>query len=148
MCEKVCNKCGASKPQTTEFYNQLSTGYWRGVCKKCMAENSRKHHQSNPDLTAKRRQKYKDQLRSASGSHDESDIARQRAKQNDVCFYCGKGLAGSGEVDHRIPVSRGGDNGPENIVIACLECNRDKHSKTDEEFIAWRLRLRRPVRKQ
>ena len=38
-------------------------------------------------------------------------------------------------VDHIVPVSRGGSNGPENIVLACWECNMAKKDQSLEEFL-------------
>src|SRR5689334_15239455 len=31
-----------------------------------------------------------------------------------------------GEADHVVPLSAGGSNALENLVIACIDCNRDK----------------------
>lgn len=58
------------------------------------------------------------------------------------CYYCMKegGLAWHGrapklldgfEWDHRVPVSRGGTNDAENLVIACGPCNRRKGARLD-----------------
>ena len=52
------------------------------------------------------------------------------------CGYCGE-HQGPIEADHRVPLSRGGQNTIENIVPACRRCNRRKHTKTEEEFRAW-----------
>lgn len=54
-------------------------------------------------------------------------------KCNHCCAYCGK----SGiklEQEHKIPLSRGGNHTAENIVPACLPCNRKKYIKTAEEY--------------
>jgi hypothetical protein len=44
-----------------------------------------------------------------------------------TCVYCGA-TAGKTvlEVDHVIPVSKGGDNTIENLVCSCFDCNRGK----------------------
>lgn len=43
------------------------------------------------------------------------------------CRYCGAtAIAGLLEVDHVIPVAEGGLDVPENLVAACLDCNRGK----------------------
>jgi len=47
------------------------------------------------------------------------------------CHYCGKMAT---ELDHVIPVSRGGRHEPENVVPACRSCNSSKGSKTVEEW--------------
>lgn len=52
-------------------------------------------------------------------------------KYNYQCFYCGK--SGSNLTkDHVIPVSKGGEDTMENIVPACMECNRRKGVKIYE----------------
>lgn len=134
---RICTKCHEAKPATTEFYNLLPSGNWRGTCKSCMAENSRKHHATNPQQTAARRTKYKQNLESAEGIHTPADIEAIRLSLQDKCNYCGSPLNGQGEIDHKTPLSKGGSNWPSNLTLACLTCNRDKHSKTEKEFRAW-----------
>lgn len=58
-------------------------------------------------------------------------------RDNYVCHYCGK-RGGILEVDHVIPFSRGGSDEIDNLTTSCRHCNRQKHDKTDEEFIEWR----------
>jgi len=44
-----------------------------------------------------------------------------------TCQYCGKGTPHVVlELDHIIPVSKGGDNNIINLVTACFDCNRGK----------------------
>ncbi len=52
------------------------------------------------------------------------------------CEYCGH-PTGPRErhVDHRTPLSRGGQHTPENLSIACISCNLSKASQTAEEFL-------------
>jgi hypothetical protein len=59
------------------------------------------------------------------------------------CWYCGRWMpetpAHPAEPvrrtrEHLLPLSRGGDNSPENIVYACLRCNRDKGVLTVGEY--------------
>jgi 5-methylcytosine-specific restriction endonuclease McrA len=42
------------------------------------------------------------------------------------------------ELDHKIPVVRGGADVMENLVLACISCNRHKRTMTDAEFMEWR----------
>lgn len=57
-----------------------------------------------------------------------------------VCEYCGKKIRGLEEPskDHRIPISRGGSDGIDNIAVSCWDCNREKGAMTADEFLAWR----------
>ena len=44
-----------------------------------------------------------------------------------VCQYCGAcGPKVEVEVDHKIPVSRGGTDDIDNLITACFKCNRGK----------------------
>jgi 5-methylcytosine-specific restriction endonuclease McrA len=61
------------------------------------------------------------------------------------CYYCGRrtftaanigGVARIATRDHKIPISRGGSDSAENIVLACMACNRVKGRMTDIEFEA------------
>lgn len=67
-----------------------------------------------------------------------------------TCHYCGRELltaweaAQQGrrcdqyEVDHIVPVAEGGENVLENLVAACLSCNRSKCARSYSEFTARR----------
>jgi len=49
--------------------------------------------------------------------------------QRGACFYCaGRVGAGGREVDHFIPWSRSGDDGLDNLVVACRRCNNAKRA--------------------
>lgn len=53
------------------------------------------------------------------------------------CCYC-QAEAGPFEIDHVLPIARGGTHEVENLVVACRPCNRSKKDRTVEE---WRGRL-------
>jgi 5-methylcytosine-specific restriction endonuclease McrA len=108
------------------------------VCRECKRAYERNQHAQKPELTAARREKYKDRLDSAPGSFSDYDIAMIRRQLNDCCFYCGVPLKGGGEKDHIVPLSKDGTNWPSNITLACLRCNRDKYDKSVSEFVVWR----------
>lgn len=52
------------------------------------------------------------------------------------CYYCSCDLNGVYDVDHKLPLSRGGLHSIENLCLACPCCNRRKHTRTEEEFVA------------
>lgn len=70
----------------------------------------------------------------AEGIHTADDVRRQHKAQRGKCYYCGVKVGKMYHVDHVIPLSRGGSNGPENIVIACQFCNTSKQSKMPHEW--------------
>jgi 5-methylcytosine-specific restriction endonuclease McrA len=72
------------------------------------------------------------------GEYNGKDLNAAFRKQNGCCIYCGSKVGGPGRpwhADHFIPISRGGTNHPENIVIACDPCNRSKHNKMPWEWM-------------
>jgi 5-methylcytosine-specific restriction endonuclease McrA len=54
-------------------------------------------------------------------------------RTSDNCFYCKK-LCEEKHIDHIIPVSRGGQNCLENVVVACTTCNLNKGNKLISEW--------------
>ena len=72
--------------------------------------------------------------KSAEGTHTTSDIKVIYDSQRGKCWWCGCEVGGDYHVDHRIPLSRGGSNAPENLVISCPKCNRSKKDKFPHEW--------------
>ncbi len=51
------------------------------------------------------------------------------------CGYCGKSLVGQDfEIEHIIPVSKGGRNSNDNLAVVCPNCNRAKSEKHPARF--------------
>jgi 5-methylcytosine-specific restriction endonuclease McrA len=69
-------------------------------------------------------------------------------KNRGHCWHCRKRLAfsnyvgftddpharGAWEVDHSVPLARGGTDYFRNLVPACVQCNRSKGDLTSREF--------------
>ena len=54
-----------------------------------------------------------------------------------TCYLCEKPINfGKDHLEHRIPLSRGGDNNLNNLAISCNICNQHKYNKTEEEYLA------------
>jgi len=53
-----------------------------------------------------------------------------------TCVYCEKELSIKNYIiEHKIPISRGGDNSFENLTISCRSCNCKKNNLTFDEYI-------------
>jgi 5-methylcytosine-specific restriction endonuclease McrA len=53
-----------------------------------------------------------------------------------TCFYCGRIMSDKyHELDHKIPLSRGGRNILDNLVNSCRDCNRAKGDMTAQEYL-------------
>lgn len=71
--------------------------------------------------------------RVAGGSRIDADKWRMRLDfYGGKCIYCSS--QDNIEIEHRIPISRGGSNLAANLVPACRSCNRKKSDKTEFEF--------------
>ena len=81
---------------------------------------------------AKRRRRAK--RLGAEGTHNTSDIVLQYKSQKGKCWHCGKELEGKFEVDHLIPLDKGGSDWPSNLVCSCQRCNRSKSNKLLSEW--------------
>lgn len=65
----------------------------------------------------------------------EQNIENLFEKQQGLCYYCGCDISNGYDIEHKIPISRGGSNLIENICLSCENCNSRKHTKTEEEFL-------------
>lgn len=53
------------------------------------------------------------------------------------CVFCGKRMTlDNSTMDHVVPRSKGGQDTPANLVMACLNCNQTKADRTPEEWAA------------
>jgi len=63
-------------------------------------------------------------------------LSRAWYSQRGRCAYTGQRLGRHAEVDHKIPVSRGGTNAADNLHWVTAAANFVKRDKTHDEFIA------------
>ncbi len=70
-------------------------------------------------------------------------MAREIGLQAKPCPFCSRPIdILSLELDHVVPLARGGDSGLSNLSPCCEACNREKGELTAEEFRALREFLR------
>jgi 5-methylcytosine-specific restriction endonuclease McrA len=82
--------------------------------------------------TANRRFFIKDSLVAILQQVYEENIAKYGTL---TCYLCLKPiLFGNDQLEHKIPLSRGGSNERSNLDVACQKCNYKKHNKTETEF--------------
>lgn len=96
-----------------------------------------KEYEQRPERKLSRRLRQADTRRkraNAPGSYTSDDVQLQLRTQKGLCWWCSKPHGENYEIDHRIPLSRGGTNWPENICITCFDCNRSKHNKLPHEW--------------
>lgn len=115
------------------YYAEKSRAY-RIANKKRLAEMNLQYHRANPNISRASHQRRKARKLGAEGTHTAADIQKQYKAQKGACYWCGSKVRGNYHVDHIVPLSRGGTNWPENIVIACVGCNTSRGSKLPHEW--------------
>jgi 5-methylcytosine-specific restriction endonuclease McrA len=77
-------------------------------------------------------------LKGLSGSHTLADILALMNIQRGKCVYCRCDITKSYQVDHIVPVARGGTNDKANLQLLCKPCNLDKRDKDPVEYLKTR----------
>lgn len=72
-------------------------------------------------------------------------VTREHVRSRDagLCFRCAYyGMAAHGQdVDHFVPVSRGGSDSPANCMLLCEPCHFDKTQRESRRLQGWRPKL-------
>lgn len=132
------NYCYNEFPMTSEYFGHVKGKGFRGQCRECKRRDTHAAHINDPSKSKERNVRRKSAESNAIGTYTKEDIITIRQQVGDNCFYCGKPLHKKGEIDHKIPLIRGGTNFPSNLTLACGKCNKAKRDKTDSEF--WKYR--------
>ncbi len=98
------------------------------------SERNRQWREENPDKERAAVLRRRARERGAIGRITHTEILAMYFDQDGLCAYCGRELDEVYEVDHMIPLSRGGRGDWINIAIVCRSCNRRKSDLTVEEF--------------
>lgn len=64
------------------------------------------------------------------------DLASLWKQQRGLCALTGRKLGRTAQIDHRLPLARGGTDDIENLQWTTAEANRAKRDLTDDEFMA------------
>lgn len=125
-CELVAKR--KWKSSFPEIAKRSSHSEWAKKNPDRHRQNSAKWIKANPwyavaSVNARRVKK-----RGAAGNYTKGDIDAILVRQGGICASCGSDQRL--EVDHIVPISKGGSNWPENLQVLCRGCNARKSSKT------------------
>jgi 5-methylcytosine-specific restriction endonuclease McrA len=108
------------------------------IAKRSFSRRPKKYFKPGAQKTS---EVYKDYLRWKKDPSFKKWMATQFAKQDALCYYCDVSLLNRRtNVEHIIPLSKGGTNHKKNLVLACGLCNKDKGDRLLEpgELVALR----------
>lgn len=113
---------------------------WRQANRERFEERRARWNRDNPMKLRTYAQNRISRKKNAKGLLTEQSIKWRFDYYANSCYYCG--VEGDLQVEHRIPLSRGGTNWPSNIVPACKTCNVRKNAKTETEYRQWLIGYR------
>lgn len=150
--EKACNRCGEVKVLDAFHVSRSCRDGRRGECKVCArrrtSEWSRDNaarkaaynlawQAANPERWAKLQKLASHRRRGRLAGTPEhlaltlDEWEEVLAWHDGLCVYCGDEAT---EMEHIIPVARGGAHTQANVAPACKPCNRSKRATTAETF--------------
>jgi 5-methylcytosine-specific restriction endonuclease McrA len=147
------NKERRATPEYKEYVKEYSKRYRKlPEAKKKLSVNQRKWRETHPEYNRERLSKWQKEnpekvrkishdrrakIANCEGTYTIEEINELFAWQRGDCYYCGEFLYIDYpyHIDHVIPISRGGPNSIENIVLACPHCNISKNDRTAAEFL-------------
>ena len=161
----ICIRCHEKLPFTRDFFavDHSHPSGLRPYCKQCIRKdnNSRTYAPEYRHAVSK---KYRDgtarfgeAVKTASRRAEKLEVVNTltelewRSKVELLglkCQICGnictleRKQPNSLSLEHKIPCSRGGNNAIDNVVPACLACNRMKGELTIEEFRLWLTKVK------
>lgn len=100
-----------------------------------VAKKRKRYYQDNKEAYRLHNQKRRAAKANAAGHCTPEQLQARFDYHGNRCVYCGseKNL----QIEHMIPISKGGTNWPANLAPACESCNKSKHArKTFVEFKA------------
>lgn len=99
----------------------------------------RKREQARKGSHTRRARQYE-----AGGSYTNTEIRALLKQQQFICaeITCRADLGRGKELDHIIPISRGGGNHIDNLQWLCPPCNRQKRAMMPDEWAQYRAKLK------
>lgn len=95
-------------------------------------ERLRQQRMANPDQVRAANARRRARKLAAGGRYTASDVHILKLRQKNRCAHawCRVDLLRGGyEIDHIMPLARGGSNWPRNLQLLCMPCNRSKSAR-------------------
>lgn len=133
VCDKSCYGC---KNENTKKWIAENREKKRDYDKEYIQKNRLKRNannakwcRENKEKLREKRRATKSSRRAAEGKYTVDDIKRMLESQQHECNICFVNIAEKYEIDHIVPLSKGGTSWPSNLQILCPTCNRRKGNR-------------------
>jgi 5-methylcytosine-specific restriction endonuclease McrA len=105
---------------------------WRDANKEKHSEQRKSRRKAKPHVYRAHAENRRARKMAAGGSYTADQIERLFLLQRQKCVGCGVSIKQYFEVDHIVPLTKGGSSDISNIQLLCKRCNRWKHAKSPE----------------
>jgi hypothetical protein len=124
----TCTTCKEEKPVNQFYVNTIANRPW-ATCITCNKQRHKKYNNTTAGKASRARITFRRRsLLKKTATLTANEWKTILDKYENKCAYCGK-LSDTIEMDHIIPVSKGGTHTKCNVVPACRTCNRTKAAK-------------------
>lgn len=114
------------------WHHSITRQEWVSANQERIKEMQRDHRSKNSMRYAAYINNYRARRTANGGEFNESDVAMLYEEQDGKCAGCSKPK--KLEIDHVVPISKGGINAPPNLQLLCRSCNA---SKSDRDLTEW-----------
>lgn len=134
-CSEQCRDRASARRQVRDPEgDRRRSREWASRNRDRMNARYREWARMHPEMLRIRRHRRRARQRDAPGSWTVDQWEALVAEYDGRCAYCG--VVALLTVDHRIPLARAGSNYVENLLPACITCNKRKGYRSEAEFRA------------
>ena len=127
--QKLCKRCDLPKAIDEFYNNRRAPDGKQAWCKACNKAASAAYRQTDAGKMANRRGMANWRAKKAGVPAERiKSFEKMFFNQRGRCAYCSEPLDDNFELDHVVPIAKGGGNTPRNVVLACIPCNRKKRA--------------------
>jgi 5-methylcytosine-specific restriction endonuclease McrA len=134
-CRAVLQRTGVSDPGRKMYYAKHKETYaqrgraWRKAHPDRFKAMMRRHRQKPSAKLKHRLNVSRRRAMIREGNVSIEFVGQMLEEQGGLCKMCGVNVRSGYELDHIIPISKGGKHSTDNLQILCRSCNRRKSAK-------------------